>query len=267
MSPLWPVAIITFKEGIRNKAIYGISVFALIMMVVNLLISGTIMREVGKVSVDIALSSISFLGLLLVLFVGINLLAKDLDKRTIYMVLARPISRGEYIIGKFLGMVLLIVVSISILSLFAVASIFLVKMNYPDYFPRFSWPMIFLSISFTTLSLILLSALSFLFASFASTSFISLILTIAAYIIGHSMTDVKALVEASQDKVSPVTLKVVQAAYYIFPNLSIFDIKTQAAHDLAIPMSYIFWAVSYGLVYTCIVITIASLIFRKREFP
>ena len=81
------------------------------------------------------------------------------------------------------------------------------------------------------------------------------------------MTDVKALVEASQDKVSPVTLKVVQAAYYIFPNLSIFDIKTQAAHDLAIPMSYIFWAVSYGLVYTCIVITIASLIFRKREFP
>jgi len=267
MTPLWPVAVITFKEGIRNRAVYGISLFALMMMVVNLLISDMIMQEVGKVSVDIALSSISFLGLLLVLFVGINLLAKDLDKRTIYMVLARPISRGEYIIGKFLGMVLLIVVTMSILCMFAVASIFLVKMRYSGYFPRFSWPMIFLSISFTTLSLILLSALSFLFASFASTSFISLILTIAAYIIGHSMTDVKALVEASQDKVSPVTLKVVQAAYYIFPNLSIFDIKTQAAHDLAIPMSYIFWAVSYGLVYTCIVITIASLIFRKREFP
>jgi ABC-type transport system involved in multi-copper enzyme maturation permease subunit len=270
MSPLWPVAVITFKEGIRNKAVYGISVFALIMMVANLLISGMIMREVGKVSVDIALSSISFLGLLLVLFVGINLLAKDLDKRTIYMVLARPISRGEYIVGKFLGMVLLIVVSISILSLFAVASIFLVKMSYPDYFQRFSWPMIFLSISFTTLSLILLSALSFLFASFASTSFISLILTIAAYIIGHSMTDVKALVEAPQSvgiQVSPLTVKVVQIAYYIFPNLSIFDIKTQAAHDLAIPMSYIFLAVSYGLVYTCIAIILASLIFRKREFP
>jgi len=270
MTPLWPVAVITFKEGIRNRAVYGISLFALMMMAVNLLISDMIMQEVGKVSVDIALSSISFLGLLLVLFVGINLLAKDLDKRTIYMVLARPISRGEYIIGKFLGMVLLIVVTMSILCMFAVASIFLVKMRYSGYFPRFSWPMIFLSISFTTLSLILLSALSFLFASFASTSFISLILTIAAYIIGHSMTDVKALVEASQSvgiQVAPFTVKLVQIAYYIFPNLSIFDIKTQAAHDLAIPMSYIFWAVSYGLVYTCIVITIASLIFRKREFP
>ena len=267
MTPLWPVAVITFKEGIRNRAVYGISLFALIMMAVNLLISDMIMQEVGKVSVDIALSSISFLGLLLVLFVGINLLAKDLDKRTIYMVLARPISRGEYIVGKFLGMVLLIVASMCILSLFAVASIFLVKMRYSGYFPRFSWPMIFLSISFTTISLILLSALSFLFASFASTSFISLILTIAAYIIGHSMSDVKALVEASQDNISPVTVKVVQAAYYIFPNLSLFDIKTQAAHDLAIPMSYIFLAVSYGLAYTCIVIIIASLIFRKREFP
>lgn len=266
MSPLWPVAVITFKEGIRNRAIYGISIFALMMMAANILISDNIMWEVGKVSVDIALSSVSFLGLLLVLFVGINLLAKDLDKRTIYMVLARPISRGQYILGKFLGMVMLIVVSISILSLFAVASIIMAKMRHPSYFPRFSWPMIYLAISFSTLSLILLSALTFLFASFSSSSFLSLILTIASYIIGNSISDVKALIEASVDKVSPVTVKIVQVAYYLFPNLSIFDIKAQAAHDISLPLSFIFGAVSYGLAYTCIAITAACLIFSKREF-
>src|SRR3989338_885626 len=68
-------------------------------------------------------------------------------------------------------------------------------------------------------------------------------------------------------QVSPVTVKVVQAAYYIFPNLSIFDIKLQAAHGLPISLSYIFWAVSYGAVYTCLTIILASIIFRRREFP
>lgn len=270
MTNLWPVASVTFKEGIRSRAIYGISIFALLLLGANLLISGMIMQEVGKVAVDMALSTVSFTGLLLVLFIGINLMAKDLDKRTIYMVLSRPISRSQYIFGKFIGMVLLIIATVSFVSLFAIASIILVKMSYPAYFLRFSWGMVLLAISFTTLALILLSALSFLFASFASTSFITLALTIVSYIIGQSISDVKALVEAPGIvgiKVSPVAVKVVQAAYYIFPNLSIFDIKTQAAHGLTIPPSYIFWAVSYGLVYTCIAITLASLIFRKREFP
>lgn len=270
MTTLWPIAVITFKEGIRNRAVYGISIFALLLLGANLLISGMIMREVGKVAVDMALSTISFTGLLLVLFVGINLMAKDLDKRTIYMVLSRPISRPQYIIGKFLGMVLLILTTISLLSVFAILSILMVKVSYPGYFVGFSWPMVILAISFTTLMLILLSALSFLFASFSSTSFITLVLTIVSYIIGQSISDVKALVEAPQVvgiQVSPVTVKVVQIAYYIFPNLSLFDIKTQAAHGLTIPSPYIVWTVSYGIVYTFLAITFAAIIFRRREFP
>lgn len=270
MTVLWPIAVITFKEGIRNRAIYGISIFALLLLGANLLISSMIMQEIGKVAVDMALSTVSFAGLLLVLFVGINLMAKDLDKKTIYMVLSRPVSRSQYIFGKFLGMALLILTTISFLSLFALLSIFMVKISYPSYFPRFSWSLILLAISFITIALILLSALTFLFASFSSTSFITLVLTIISYIIGQSISDVKALVEAPQAvgiKVSPVTVKVVQAAYYIFPNLSLFDIKIQAAHGLAIPPSYIFWAFSYGIIYTALAIIVASAIFRRREFP
>ncbi|ALC16920.1 ABC-2 family transporter protein XapB [Desulfuromonas soudanensis] len=267
---LWPVAAVTFKEGIRNKAIYGISVFALLMLGASLLISGMIMQEVGKVMVDMALSTVSLSGLLLVLFVGINLMAKDLDKRTIYMVLSRPISRSQYLFGKFLGMVLLIVATIALVSLFALAAIALTKLRFPDYFLHFSWGLIFLSIALTTLSLILLSALSFLFASVTSTSFITLVLTIISYLIGHGINDVKALVEAPQAvgiQVAPSTVKLVQGAYYLFPNLSLFDIKIQAAHGLSVPLSTIGWTVAYGLGYTAMVMILASLIFSKREFP
>ncbi len=249
---------------------YGISIIALLMLVVNVLICQMIMRDVGKVAVDIALSTVSFSGLLLVFFVGINLIAKDLDRKTIYMVLARPISRAQYMVGKFLGMVGLIVVSNIILGAFASASLFMLNRMYPTYFQRFSWPMVVLALFFIALMLVLLSALSFLFASFTSTSFIALVLTIVSYLIGNSINDVKALLEAPQGAgidPSPVTLKVVQVAYYLFPNLSFFDIKTQAAHGLAISPEYVCWTVIYCLVYTCLVIAIACVFFNRREFP
>lgn len=269
MKPLLALAVITFKEGIRSRAMYGISIFALLLMIANVLLSSMMMQEVGKVAVDMALSTVSFVGLLLVFFVGINLVAKDLERKTIYMVLARPLSRSQYIWGKFMGIVALIIISVVIISLFAVASIIILKFSYPMFFTRFSWLMLLLSLSFTTMSLIIVSAMSFLFASFSSTSFISLVLTIVSYLIGSSINGVKALLEIPHDigeRSSPIILYGVKIAYYIFPNLSLFDIKTQAAHGLEIPVSYIFWTFSYGIVYTGIIITLACFIFKKREF-
>jgi ABC-type transport system involved in multi-copper enzyme maturation permease subunit len=270
VKPLFPIAVITFKEGIRNRAIYGISILALFMMLINFLICQMVMRDVGKVAMDIALSTVSFTGLLLVFFVGINLMAKDLDKKTIYMVLARPVSRSQYMVGKFFGMVALIVASNLIQGSFAIVSLFMLQRMYANYFLRFSWPMFFLALLFIVLMLILLTALSFLFASFSSTSFIVLVLTIVSYIIGNSLSDVKALVEAPQAvgiDPSPITVKIVQAAYYLFPNLSFFDIKTQAANGLTVALPYIGWTMLYGFAYTAVALSLACFIFSKREFP
>jgi Cu-processing system permease protein len=270
MKTLLPITLITFKEGIRNKAIYGIFLMALMLLIVNFLLCSMIPREVGKVAVDIALSTVYFSGLLLVFFVGINLMAKDLDKRTIYMVISRPISRSQYIVGKFFGMTLLIIAAMALLCAFAVLSIFMIKLTYPGYYQRFSWPMVLLALSFSVMPLILLSAMSFLFASFTSSSFVTLVLTMISYIIGRSSYDVKALVEspgAAGIHSSPITVKLVQIAYYLFPNLSVFDIRTQAAHDLPLASSYIAWTILYGVVYTSLVVVVAALIFRRREFP
>jgi len=271
MTTLWPIALITFKEGIRNRAIYGITLVALLLFGATALVATMIPREVGKVAVDMALSTISFAGLLIVLFVGINLMAKDLDKRTIYTVLSRPISRSQYIVGKFLGMILLITVTMGILSVLAITAIVMLKMMHADFFTRFSWQVIILADGLTVLMLIVLSAVSFLFASFTSSSFITLVLTIITYIIGQSLSGVKALLESPSHEigfsVSPVTVKMFTVAYYLFPNLSLFDIKLQAAHALTVSSSFVFWTVVYGLVYIALSITLAALIFRKKEFP
>jgi ABC-type transport system involved in multi-copper enzyme maturation permease subunit len=270
MTPLWPIAVITFKEGIRSRAVYGISLFAVMLLGLSPMISYMAPRDVGKVAVDMALSTISFSGLLIVLFIGINLMAKDLDRRTIYMVLAKPISRGEYIFGKFFGMMLLMISAIIIISGLSALSLLMLKANYSAYFERFSWSLVFLGIVFITMMLVLLSALSFLFASLSSSSFITLALTIISYLIGQSMSDVKALLEAqlaAGAPVSAVTVTMVKVAYYLLPNLSLFDIKSSVAHGIPLPPSRVAWTMLYGVVYSAMVLTIASLFFRKREFP
>ena len=271
MTILWPIALITFKEGIRNRAIYGITLVALLLFGATALVATMIPRDVGKVSVDMALSTVSFTGLLIVLFVGINLMAKDLDKRTIYTVLSRPISRPQYIVGKFLGMTMLIIVTMSILSLLAMAAIIMLKVLHADYFTRFSWQAIILADCLIVLMLIVLSAVSFLFASFTSSSFITLVLTIITYIIGQSLNGVKALIESPPQElgfsVSPMTMKLVQAAYYLFPNLSLFDIKLQASHALSVQSSFVLWTMMYSVVYIVLSISLAALIFRRKEFP
>ncbi|MGE4345211.1 MAG: ABC transporter permease [Geoalkalibacter sp.] len=269
MTSVWALAVITFKEGIRTRALYGITLLALILLAANFLVSGLIMQDVGKVAVDMALSTVSFAGLLVVFFIGINLLAKDLERKTIYIVMARPISRSQYIFGKFFGLGLLIVTTVLVLGAFAIASIFLIKLTYPLYFDRFAWSPVFLAIIFSLFSLLLLTSLCVLFSSFCTSSFVVLILTIVSYIIGQSLGDVKALLEAPQSlgiDVSPVTLKVLNISYYLFPNLSFFDLKIQAAHNLPISMDYLFWISVYGIFYSGLAISLAAFIFDKKEF-
>ena len=270
MKGIWAVGVVTFLEGIRNRSLYGITIIALLLLVSNLIMSGLVPQSVGKLAVDIALSTVSFTGLLIVLFIGINLVAKDLDRKTIYMVLSRPISRQDYIVGKFSGIAALIVASVAVLGLFAALSIFITQSNFPEYFARFSWGSVVLAMVFSALSLVLLSAVSLLFASFASNSFITLVMTVIVYIIGHSLSDVKSLLSGGSQiasESSGVVVKLVEVAYYVFPNLSLFDLKLQAAHGLATPVSYVAWVALYGVGYSAFIVCLARLAFSRREFP
>ena len=204
------------------------------------------------------------------LFIGINLVAKDLDRKTIYMVLSRPVSRQGYIIGKYLGIAALVVAAVVILGLFAIASIMITKMSFPGYFPRFAWDGVILAIGYSALSLVLLTAVSLFFSSIASNSFITLVLTVIVYIIGHSLSDVKALLEGGSsvaDSASAPAVNVVQVAYYMLPNLSLFDLKLQAAHALPVSTTYLCWVALYAFGYSAFLVALAALLFSRREFP
>ena len=269
MRSVWAIAVITYKEGVRTRALYGIFLLALLLFFFTYSFSNLFMREVLKVAIDLSLSGVSLAGLLLTLYVGTNLMAKDLDKRTIHLVLSKAISRPVYVMGKYLGMVLLIGSSMAILGTMAAASVYLVDLLTLDQYGVVHWPGFFLSLVASLMKLILLCAVIFLFSSFTSNSFITLGLTVVVYLIGESTSEIKAFLEAGAEgaEISPLIIKLVEMAYYVFPNLSAFDLKMQAAHGLPVEASFLGWLFAYGMFYSLIMILMASWVFRRREFP
>ncbi len=269
MKGILSLAYVTYKEGIRNRAIFGIFIMALLMFAATVILTSLFMRDIVKIAADLSLATISFSGLLMVVFIGTNLLSKDIDKRTIYMVISRPISRAEYILGKFLGLCLLVIVTVLFLGIISSVPVFASSLSYHNPQSIFNWQIYFVAILFIAMKLMLISSVIIFFSSITSTSFISLILTIATYIIGSTNETVKGILDSKMEGVhiSPAMAALIKGVYYIFPNLSAFDLKLQAAHGLSIPGGYFLWVPLYWLVYMGILVAAGSLIMARREFP
>ncbi len=269
MNGIASLAYITFKEGIRSRALFGIFIMALLMFAGTVTLTNLFMRDIVKVAVDLSLSTISFAGLLMVIFIGTSLLAKDIDKRTIYMVISRPISRTQYVIGKYLGLCFLVAVAVPFLGVLSSLPVYVSGIFYKNPQALFSWKIYFIAIIFITMKLMLIAAVIVLFSSITSTSFISLMLTIVTYLIGSTSETAKGILDSKMEgvEITPLMAFIIKGVYYIFPNLSAFDLKLQAAHGLALTEGYLFSVPLYWLLYTGIIVAAASLIMERREFP
>lgn len=269
MTGILSIANITFKEGIRNRALFGIFIMALLAFAITIVLTDMFMRDITRVAASLSLSTISFAGLLMVVFIGTNLLAQDIDRRTIYMVLSRPISRAEYVAGKFLGIAQLVLGSVTFLGILSSIPVLIAGIAYENPQSLFSWGIYFTAILFIALKLIVISAIIVFLSSVTSTSFLTLIFTISIYIIGSSTETVKGLVDVEMKGVhiTPSMAMIIKSIYYIFPNLAAFDLKIQAIHGIAVSSDYLAWIVLYGFIYTAIMVASASLLMERREFP
>lgn len=264
------LAMITFKEGIRNRSLFGIALLALLLFGLNITVAGFFMRDIGKVTVDMNLSALSFAGLLLVFFVGVNLMAKDIDRKTIHLVLSKPISRAQYIWGKYLGIQLF--VSASLLLLFACSclTVWFLLYLYPSYFVGFSWSIFFIACFFVLMKFSVLTAIVVFFSAITSSSLITLIFSLSAYVAGVSIEEVVFYLKsefAAQEKIISESLATfIDIVSFLLPNFAVFDFTLEAAHGLAITGHRLFLAFGYGASYIAILLLLASFIFSRREF-
>ncbi len=270
MKAVWALALITFKEGIRNRALFGIALLALFLFGLNITVAGFFMRDIGKVSVDMNLTALTVAGLLLIFFVAINLMAKDIDRKTIHLVLSKPISRPQYIWGKYFGLVLFITVSLLLLVLFSSLTIVLLRSMYPTYFGDFSWSIFYVAVFFVLVKFWVLCAVVMFFSSLTTSSLITLIFSFGTYIAGVTIEEVVFYLKtemAAQERIISESLRqLFDGISWLLPNFSAFDFATQAAYGLAIANDRLVLALSYGVLYSVILLLAASLIFSRREF-
>jgi len=260
-------AAITFKEGIRNKVIHGIVILGILLFAGNIVLTGMFSWELGKVAVDMGLSVISLAGLIIIFFLGINSLANDLERKTVYLILSRPITRVHYLLGKYLGLAALVIASSVILGVLAAVSVKVSIYGSGGYMPAgFSWVTFAAGIVYQTLSLLIVLALSVLWGTIASNSFTALLLSVITYFVGQNLENVANIISASKLMAGNTALiKTIEWLSWIFPNLAAFDLKTTAAYGLAIDGWYLALTAVYGLTYIGAALILATLVFNRRE--
>jgi len=254
LSSIKAIAINTFKEAIRNKILYNLIFFSVLMMAVSLVLDQATIGQRNKIIKDLGLASINLFGVIIAIVVGINLVYKEIEKRTIYPLLAKPVRRASFLIGKYFGILLTLVVEILLMSFF----FFLLVWLYGGGFD----PHLLIAILMIFVELSVIAAVAIFFSSF-STPVLSGMFTFSVYVIGHLSTFLK---DFGANSGSAAIKQLTHFLYYILPNLERFNLKTQAVYHLPIENSQILFSLLYALLYIVSVILFSVLCFERRDF-
>ncbi|HID97971.1 MAG TPA: hypothetical protein EYP57_07280 [Thermodesulfobacteriaceae bacterium] len=262
------IAIFTLREGLKQRIIIGLSLAALIMLTSGVMISGFFMRDISKIVVDLALSVASAGGLMVPFFVGINMLAGDIEKRTIFTIMAQPVSRWHYVIGKYIGLSILTLIVILFLASLGLASIWVGKLMYgPVFFKKFSMKSYLVAVFFNYWGTNVLLSLVVMWSSITTSSFLSFLLTLASYLIGNTLDDIVSFVNTNAPN-NPMEETIQTAVIYLqyaVPNLSAFDLKLPVAHGIATSVEEAAVLVSYGAACITFILMISILTFNRRN--
>jgi Cu-processing system permease protein len=261
------VAVNVFRESVRDKILYNLVVFAVLLMAASYLIGQLTAGQDIKIIKDLGLAAIATFGMLIAVFIGIGLVWKEVERRSIYSLLAKPITRSQFIVGKYCGLVLTLAVNVAVM---VVAWYLVLGYMATSVAPatRAAWdapaadPAMLAAVALIFVELMLVTAVAVFFSTFSS-PFLSAGLTLGLWVVGHFNSDLRnfqAVVE------SPVAAWLAQALYYVLPNFSAFDVKYQVVHALDVPPSYLVSTALYGAVYITLLIVASVAVFSRRDF-
>jgi ABC-type transport system involved in multi-copper enzyme maturation permease subunit len=248
------IAGITFKEAKRDRILYLLFFFAAVAILASRVLAILTVGDRVKIVKDVGLASISIFGVLMAVLIGTSLVYKEIDKKTIFTLLSKPLHRAEFILGKFLGLVLTLFVMTVGMGL-----IFLVIVYLHTF--RIEWTML-VAIAYIFLELVLITAVAILFSSF-STPILSSIFSLSFYLIGHLSWGLELLIKKMRAGAGRAGA---QFLYMFLPDLENFNFKTEVVHGLPIPAGIFVYSFLYGICYTAFILGLAILIFRRRDF-
>jgi len=255
---------ITLKGIFRDRVFQGIMVTACAFLLIPG-IAALSMRQVTELALTLSLSTISFIMLLLSVFLGGTSLWKDIERRYTFSVLGLPLSRQSYLLGRFGGTALFVLLATIVLGGAACAVVAFTSSMYPPDRPVV-WGTLLLCIFFDALKYILLIAVAFLFSTVSTSFFLPVFGTIATFLAGGVTQQVYEYVQSPASKnLSPAVKQIASGLYYLLPNFSAFDLKVNAIYGLPVTAGGLLLTVAYFVVYLGILLSLATVIFMRRE--
>lgn len=256
---------ITLKGIFRDRVFQGIMALAVLFLFIPSAASLS-MRQVTELSITLSLSLISFILLLLSVFLGATSIWKDMERRYTFSVLSLPISRTSYLLGRFFGLALFLVLTSTVLGTVASLAIKVSSSIYPSERPII-WGYLVLTIVFTTLKYILLIAVAMLLSTVSTSFFLPVFGTICVFLASGVTQQVYEFVNspASTQAISPFLKLIATVIYFLIPNLAGFDLKVNAIYSIAPSISGLGLTVAYFVAYTAILLGSAALLFGRRE--
>jgi len=246
-----------FREAVRDRVLYNLVLFVLLLTGAAIFIGELSGGQERKIIVDLGLSAMLLFGVFIAIFVGVGLVYKEIERRTIYTIFAKPVTRGEFIVGKYLGLCLTLLVNVVVMGTGVSLALIYVRRGW-DPLSLSIWPAILL----IYLELMILTGVALLFSSFSSPA-LSALLTFFIFIIGHFSADLKGLATSMGGTAARWLFG---GLYYLLPNLANLSYITPAAHGQVPNVAHVAAAVLYSLIYVVVILSVATLIFSRRNF-
>ncbi|HEV2707161.1 MAG TPA: ABC transporter permease [Pyrinomonadaceae bacterium] len=254
---IWTIARNAFREAVRDRVLYNLVFFVLLLTAGAIFLGELSAAQESKIIVDMGLSAMLIFGAFIAIFVGVGLVYKEIERRTVYAIFSKPVGRGEFLLGKYLGLCLTLAVNVLVMGAGVSLALVYVRRGF-DPLVLHIWP----AVALLYVELMILVAVALLFSSFSSPA-LSALLTFFVFVIGHFSADLKTF---AATMATPAARYLFGALYYVLPNLSNYAYITAAAHGETPTLLHFLTAVGYGLVYICVLLAAAVLIFDRRNF-
>jgi ABC-type transport system involved in multi-copper enzyme maturation permease subunit len=257
---IWAIARNTFREAVRNKILYSLLFFAVLLILSALAVGRLSLHEEIRMTRDVGLYGIDLFGVVIAIFVGVNLLYKELDLKTVYTILPKPLHRWEFVLGKWIGMLLTLALLMAVMALVLGVTLAVQGAAFDLPLVKATW-LLFVNVMVVT-------SIAVLFSSFSS-PFLSGFFAFGFFVVGRSVPDIRALGE----RVGGGVRTLFDAATAVLPNLHLFypsgsivGAETVSVHAQFVSARYLAATTAYGVGYSLVVLVFAMLIFRRRDF-
>jgi ABC-type transport system involved in multi-copper enzyme maturation permease subunit len=261
------IAVNVFRESVRDKVLYNLVLFAILLIGASYLLGQLTAGQDVKIIKDLGLSATSIFGLFIAVFIGIGLVSKEVERRSIYSLLAKPIRRHQLVVGKYFGLVLTLAVNVAIMAaaLYGVLA-YMSRGVSPEV--AGTWdapaldPALVKAVGLILVELMLITAIALFFSTF-TTPILSAAFTFGLFIAGHFTSDLRNFQDVVDSKAAA---SLARGLYWVLPNLAQFDVKSDIVHGQPVPFGYVAVAVAYAVVYITMLLVISMAIFSRRDF-